>query len=280
MNFPKAIRMGCWGLLALLGVATGTLAQAADPWEVLRQERAGTPEANQVLRLRQRDFSIDQVRQTLACLDEARQQRLPTAPLALRLEEGLAKNADPQPIVNALQLRLRTMVHARAMLDNSPYESHGEALVAVIGRALESGLPAQDLAAALQRKNGQAIPRIQSIIEAGESLHLAGLDPETTRTLMGDFLDHDLRRMEVLRAVRYSIRQHREGMAGPEIRRTLWGGGVDIEGYQGGRGGGKSRPAKAGGGGMGSGYGGARRLSAPGHGHGAGPGNGSNDAPP
>jgi len=218
-------------------------AQAPDPWSALQQENATTAGAGYVLRLRQGGFSSDQARQILALLTEAQRQAVPAATLTARLDEGLAKKAAPQAIVSALETRLRTMTQARAMVRTAEYDAvpaavRDELLIAT-GLALESGVAADDLQTVMRRGNGQAALRTKSVVEAGETLHLAGVDRETTRTLMDDCMQRNLRRMEVLRAVRYSIQQHKSGMNGDNIRRSLWGGNAAVEGARGWRGGGQ-----------------------------------------
>lgn len=258
----RPFAMGAW----LLAVTTAG-AQSTDPWVLLQQKNAEPSAAADIPRLRQRGFTPEQASQTLSCLAEARRQGMPDTVLALRLEEGLAKNVDPQVLLAGLQVRLRTMVQAHDMVQAATYDmvpgSPGEDLLVATGLALESGVSAEDLAAVLRRGNGQSARRIQSVVEAGETLHLAGIDPATTRILMNDCLDRDLRRMEVLRAVHYIVQQHRGGMDGDRIRRSLWGGKAGIEGGHGWHGGGGGNGNGAGG--MGHGYdgGGASRPSAP-----------------
>ena len=43
------------------------------------------------------------------------------------------------------------------------------------------------------------------VLEAGETLQVAGLDTKHTRQIMMDCLDRDLNRMEILRAVDYVL---------------------------------------------------------------------------
>jgi hypothetical protein len=265
----------CWLPLAALLIALTTGAQTAEPWTALQQECAGKAGAGYVQRLRQHGFTVEQARQTLACLSEAQSQQVPTSALTTRLDEGLAKKADPQAITTALQARLRIMTQARTMLhaasyDAVPDEPRNELLTAT-GFALESGVAAEDIGAVLKRGNGQSALRVKSIVEAGESLHLAGVDRATTQSLMSDCLDRNLRRMEVLRAVRYSVQQHRGGMSGENIRRSLWGGNTATEGARGWRGGGQggSGACETGGAGSGAGAGNGWRGGA-GSGGGAG----------
>lgn len=252
-------RATAWGFVAVWLAAAVSGAQTDDPWALLQRNCSAPAAAAYVPRLKERSFTVEQARETLACLIQARTGGLPVSALTLRLEEGLAKNVPPPGLLAAVQTRLRFMLQARDMLQAANYEPvpdgpAGE-LLAATGLALESGLAPEDLAAILKRGNGTSALRIKSVVEAGESLHLAGVDPATTRGLMDDCLDRDLRRMEVLRAVRYTLQQRRGGMDGAHIRRTLWGGQAAMEGPHGWRGGGgeNRRGGGAAGGGNGSG---------------------------
>jgi len=224
-RYPPWFRRA-WLTLCFAAAAAG--APAAEPWETLQHELAGTPEAAYLARLRERGFTALQAQQTLACLSAAQRAGMPLPPLASRLEEGLTKKADPPAILNAVQTRLRLLTQARDLLRAAHYDAvpatPGAELLGATGIALESGVSAEDLGTVLQRGNGQSARRLTTIVEAGESLHLAGMDRPTTLALMNDCLERDLRRMEVLRAVRYCIQQHRSGIRGDAIRRSLWGG--------------------------------------------------------
>lgn len=161
-------------------------------------------------------------------LDAAARDALPMEPLRNRLQEGLAKHAPPEAIRAALLARAGALKRAMQMLHAATYDENAEPshrdLLLAAALALESGVAADDVAGVLQRGGGTSALRIQTAIEAGESLHLAGLDHDTVRTLMFDCLERNLRRMEMLRATRFTIQQHREGTSGGDIRRRLWGG--------------------------------------------------------
>lgn len=280
-----------FALLALIIATAPVKAQTIEPWTALEREAVSTTGAGYVQRLRQNGFSLEQARQTMAYLTDAQHQGVPLQALTSRFEEGLVKKVEPQAIMTALQARLRVLTQARAMLQRTHYDATPATpcaeLLTATALALESGVTAEDLSAVLQRGNGQMALRIKSIVEAGESLHLAGVDRTTTQVLMNDCLERNLRRMEVLRAVRYSIEQHRGGMSGDNIRRSLWGGNVAIEGMHGGRGAGQGGPGNCdfpgsgGGNGWRSGTGGSRPTtsgggtSAPMGGPGGGSGNGN-----
>ncbi len=162
-----------------------------------------------------------------AAFERCESEGLPVDCLRTRLLEGLAKRAEPDVLAEAVGSRLGALRAARDMIRTAGYAdpsepAHGELLTST-ARAIESGMPPDDLGAVLARGRGQSGGRMQTIVESGESLALAGVDAPTVRAFMIDCLDRNLRRMEMLRAARFSIQQHRGGMNGAEIRRALWG---------------------------------------------------------
>ncbi len=178
---------------------------------------------------------------------------LPVETLNTRLLEGLAKGVQPDALAAAIEARLNSLRTANAMIRASGYENpsepaHGE-LLASTARAVESGVDAADLGAVLRRGRGESGGRMQTVVESGESLALSGVDAATVRSFMNDCLDRNLRRMEILRAARFSIQQHRGGMSGTDIRRTLWGGdaaqGQPLRGQGSGHGNGRGGPGGA-----------------------------------
>ena len=210
-------------------------------------------------------FSPEQAAAIQTCLEEAQQRGYPTELLQQRRDEGVAKRVDPALVVQAVQLRMRFLHEARRMVSGAGYAMEAppvRELQASVALALEAGLPEECLTAVMKKGGGQYAGRMQGAVEAGESLHLAGLDEATVRGLMEDCLDRNLRRSEMLRVTRYATQQHRGGSSGQEIRRSLWGEtGItgDVT-----RGGGNGQGRESGSGGAGGG---------PGHGRGGfGPG--------
>ena len=201
-------------------------------------------------------FSPEQAATIQACMAEAQQKGYPTELLRQRQDEGVAKRVDPALVVQAVQLRMKFLQEAERMVSDAGYTMEAPPvrdLQASVALAREAGLTAESLIAALQKGGGQYAGRMQGAVEAGESLHLAGLDDETVRGLMEDCIDRNLRRPEMLRATRYATQQHRGGLSGQEIRRSLWGAtGITGDATRGG-GNGQGRESGSGGTGGGSG---------------------------
>lgn len=189
---------------------------------------AAAPEWQQVeAALRARGVPAESAAATARVFEACERDALPVDPLRTRLQEGLAKGAAPDAIHAALLARLTALKRARDMVRAAGYDETAETshrdLMHGTALALESGLDADDVAGVLRRGGGESALRVQTAIESGESLHLAGVDRATVRDLMFDCLDRNLRRMEMLRATRFTIQQHRTGMTGSVIRQRLWG---------------------------------------------------------
>jgi len=72
------------------------------------------------------------------------------------------------------------------------------------------------------RNGGRRYGRLVHVLEAGETLQLAGLDPQNTQHIMNDCIDRDLNRMEILRAVDYILSEQRNGRSFKAIYADLW----------------------------------------------------------
>ncbi|MFN2351348.1 MAG: hypothetical protein ABR497_05330 [Kiritimatiellia bacterium] len=193
------------------GLLAGTMAAANDEVTQATLLNAGIP-----------DTTAADIR---ACLEEADRQGLPPASLRLRLREGLVKRVPPGQLLEALQRHARALNQARQLQQKSIEISETQQSMEgldLLARALESGLPPEALAEALADSQGRMSQRIQAIIEAGEMLHLAGVDAEGVKAFIGDCREHDLPRMATMRAARFWIQAHRDGQTTPEIRQSLW----------------------------------------------------------
>lgn len=182
-------------------------------------------------------LAAEQIARLEACLAEAREQAAPVHLLRQRWEEGLAKNVDPELVVQAVQQRWQLLQQARALLVSGGYVLEAPPVVdlqATVTLALESGLSLETLTDLVGKGEGRYAGRLQGVVEAGESMFLAGLDESTVKNLMSDGLARNLRRVEMLRVARYATQQHRAGASGEQIRGSLWG---DPSAWQGGGGG-------------------------------------------
>jgi hypothetical protein len=222
-------------------------------------------------------LSLESADACLAPVQEAVRQGLPADPVLMRVEEGAAKGVDANALQDAGKQRLDNLARAAEILRQAGYDgvrTRHELLMKSVTLALESGLSADTLKGVLITAGGGQSERMRSIVEAGETMRLSGMDEGTVGQMMADFSERNMRRTEVIRASRFAVQQHRAHVEGTRIRQQLWDGTGD-----GGRwGGGESMPCA-----VGSGPGaGARMGTGPGPGGGdrAGLGNdpGGNDS--
>ncbi len=168
----------------------------------------------------------------LSYFEQLEELGLPTELLRLRLREGIAKRVDPRQIEAALERRTRLLkqshdlLSARSRVDSARRHRgrvSAETGVETLTRALESGVPIALFEELYQSQRGIHARRLRPIVEAGEMMHLAGIETESVRQFMLDCRDRNLARMETLRAARYWIDKHRREIDPETIRRQLWG---------------------------------------------------------
>ena len=108
--------------------------------------------------------------------------------------------------------RLANLQSAADVLRQAGYGSRNarhDQLMKSVTLALESGLSADTLQGVLTRAKGGQSERMRSIVEAGETMRLSGMDETTVGQMMTDFTERNMRRTEVMRASRFAVQQHR-----------------------------------------------------------------------
>lgn len=215
-------------LLAAAGPAPGQVSTArGDGRNPAPFPSAAAEEASVLDLLRQAGATEEQAGRLREILAGARGAGLPTDMIIFRVREGLAKQASAEAIERAVQTRWQSLRDSASALDRAGYGAvapeQKHILLPAVALALESGVPAPDLGDVLARGQGRFAMRMKSIVEAGETLHLAGFASKTVKDLMGDCIERNLGRMEVLRAVRYCIERRHNGLPDADIRASLWG---------------------------------------------------------
>ncbi|RKX43309.1 MAG: hypothetical protein DRP64_08415 [Verrucomicrobia bacterium] len=155
----------------------------------------------------------------------ARDEALPVDSIFIKIEEGLAKHVDAAQVAEAAEARLDCLRKARHLIDGQHPGRGGEGpphLLTYTCMALESGLPEEVLQEVFKRQGGRRYGRLVHILEAGETLQLAGLDPRNTQQIMNDCIDRNLNRLEILRAVDYVLAEQRKGRDFKAIHADLW----------------------------------------------------------
>jgi hypothetical protein len=180
-----------------------------------------------VLQLKARGLSMDSIHECLTPVQTAAREGLPADPVMTRIEEGAAKGVEGNALQTAARQRLMNLQKASAVLRQAGYadrNASNDQLMKSVTLALENGLSDDTLRGVFARaKNGQA-ERLRSIVEAGETMRLSGMDEATVGSMMTDFTERNMRRTEIMRASRFAVRQHGAHVEGERIRRQLWDG--------------------------------------------------------
>ncbi len=163
--------------------------------------------------------------ETEAVLQQAAQASVAGVPGSLilaRLREGLVKQATAKQLIGVLEASQQAHQDASALLRGDRQglgrgrrQPEAERFHELLVRALESGVPRaafEELFKGEAGPHGLGAQRMQAIVEAGEMLHLAGLDAEVVRRFMLACRDRQVRRMEALRAARQAIVLHGQGL--------------------------------------------------------------------
>jgi hypothetical protein len=233
----KALRKRWLGVLAaLLGLpfAYGQVAApggATPTWETLAATQPAGLDASRWQRLvsQLKDGGLSP-ESADPCLDPAREAArlgLPAESILTRLEEGLAKRAEPNALLEATRLRLLNLQKAASVLRQAGYENRSLPDIQLLNSAtlaLESGLPADTLLSVLTRAGDKQPERMRVIVEAGETMCLNHMDAATVAQIMTDFAERNMRRTEILRASRFAVQQNNDHVEGTRIRQRLWTG--------------------------------------------------------
>lgn len=206
------------GLTVALLLCSGLFAdqqgdQHPKDWQDLRGKNlaAGCPSelVDQTLgACRKHGMSVEQADRLMEAVFAAQAEHLPVECIFERIEEGLAKKADLEQIIAASNARLEHLREAQALIFailSGTAEKHGDGqtrLLVNISMALESGLPEDMLKAVLLRNGHRRLGRMAHVVEVGESLYLAGLEPAQVQRIMTDCLDRNLNRHEMMRAAK------------------------------------------------------------------------------
>lgn len=202
------------GLLpALWMLASVAMGEEGEAWQSLcrqaEQRGCRREQVEPILRnCSQRHFSTEQADRILNPVYTAMDEGLPVNCLYERIDEGLAKQVDVARIEAALNKRLDSLRTARSLLEElgdgrggSGPTSGPPMLLENMALALESGLPAETIRSVFLGQKRLRYGRMAHVIEAGESLHLAGFQADQVQEVMDDFVTRNLNRHEMMRVV-------------------------------------------------------------------------------
>ncbi len=169
-------------------------------------------------------LSLQETEALLCPVYAAHDESLPAECILIKIEEGLAKQVNPTNVEVAAEARLDCLRRANRILSGVREHPGGEHahLLSHMCMAMESGLPESVLQDVISRPGGFRYGRMIHVVEASETLQLAGLAPEQIQHLMNDFLDRDLNRMEIMRAVDFILEELAKGRGYPAIHSELW----------------------------------------------------------
>ncbi|MCF7816308.1 MAG: hypothetical protein K9M54_00360 [Kiritimatiellales bacterium] len=198
-------------------------------WKALREKNLklglDTERVDQTLgQCRKNGITAQEAEALLGPVCAAKAEALPTECIFVKIEEGLAKQVDAPRVAVAAEARLDCLRRAGRMVSNVRCGRGGDQqhLVMHTCMALESGLPDAVLQELFNRPAGFRYGRLIHVVEAGETLQLAGLEPQQTLHIMNDCLDRDLDRAELMRAVDFIIAEHANGRDFQSIHDDLW----------------------------------------------------------
>lgn len=229
MNMPRVIHI----LVLALGVSIPVHPVAGqtipETWAALQRDCMEASAESKLVkdiisRCREKGIGIGDAHAMLASAVEAAGAGLPCRPVLAKIAEGLAKGVPPTTIAEVAQQRVRYLQNARVMLQSVHEKLVAEATIAAAAQAMESGLDA-DATRTIAEVGRDARPdELAALLEAAESLQLAGFDSDEIPPIVADCLNRRLNRVELKRAIRYSSQQKQRGMETGRIREALWGG--------------------------------------------------------
>ncbi len=173
---------------------------------------------------RKKGMTVHEADAFLCPVYTAGSESLPPECVFIKIEEGLAKQVDPARVTVAAEARLDCIRRASRIVQSAHSGRGGEHshLVQHTCMALESGLPEEVLEELFNRPESFRYGRMIHVVEAGETLQLAGLSWQDVQHVMNDCLDRDLNRMEIFRAIDFILAEHRKGRDFTAIHAELW----------------------------------------------------------
>jgi|GEM_PF-2987718 len=218
------------GLFLLSFCQTGNASQDANPptWSELEQEcfesHADPGKIRDVIsRCRARDIDPRDARDMLDPLLEACRTDLPSDFMISKLEEGLAKGVQCERIAAALRTRLDLMRTTRKLMPSADGETSDDTIIIAGARAMESGIKEDDMRIVFESSETEHPRDMAFILEAGESLRLAGFESEDIPPILVNCMERNLRHVEIRRLIRFATQQRKRGIDAETISESIWG---------------------------------------------------------
>jgi len=209
LSLPKQNR-GQWQAILDKGIAAG----------VQRRQLEKT-----LVRLATANFSPDQAQVILEPLFQDVQAGNYASHVLLKLQEGVLKKAPFDTLTSVARTRLNSFKKAKNLLARTGHEDAIDTYPVLLDStafALESGQNQSSLQEVLTAGKGKLPNRIAAVIEAGESLHNAGLKQEPLKLIMKDCLEKDLEPHQMKRVTQHIKKKLNKGLDHKTIREKLW----------------------------------------------------------
>jgi len=210
MFYPSNRNRELWQALLDRGIAAGVQKQTIE---------------NLLSHLASANMSPDEARNMLEPLFQDFQAGHPTRDIFLKIHECILKRALPETLKAIAERRHEAFKNARAMLVQTGYSTSMNtypALVNATAFALESGQDPAFLRVILSAGKGKSSEQITAVIEAGEILYYAGLEPEILKAIIEDCLRRGLKGLQVERVTEQVQESIRKGTDHRTIRNKLW----------------------------------------------------------
>jgi len=171
------------------------------------------------------NINSEQARTILEPLIQDAQTNDDTRYIFLKIHECISKKAPPETFKAIAKSRHEAFKKARALLAQTGYKESTDnhsALLNATAYALESGQDPTFLRDILSAGKGKSFNRVAAVIEAGETLYYAGLEPEIIKLIMEDCLRKDLESQQMKRVTELVEEKLRNGTDHKTIRNKLW----------------------------------------------------------
>ena len=167
----------------------------------------------------------DHARRILAPLFQDDQADIHAPHVFRKIQEGILKKTRPETLKPMAESRHEAFKKASALLVQAGHEAPFErdpVLLNTTAFALEDGQSLASLQEILGSAKGRTSAQVAAVIEAGETLRHAGLEPETLSSIMKDCLLKDLEPQQVSRVTEQVMEQLRTGTHPETIYAELW----------------------------------------------------------
>ena len=178
-----------------------------------------------LVRLATSNFTPDQAQVIFDPLFQDVQAGIYASHVLQKLQEGVLKKVPFDTLKSVARTRDNSFKKAKNLLARTGHEGAIEtdqALLYSTAFALESGQDQSCLHEVLTAGKGKPPGQIAAVIEAGESLHNAGLKQESLKLIMKDCLEKDLESYEIKQVLRHVKEKLKEGLDHKTIRDELW----------------------------------------------------------